>query len=281
MLEAWNEALGSWALPVWMAVAVLGVIWLAVPPSILRAGRGGVAPVGGWAASAALLPLAALPALLLIPFDRAPLAILGGLALPLVALVLYLVARATAPVCDDCGREMRRRWRYCPFHEHAARGNAFGGMGAAAGALPLPSPVPMGIGAPIPAWNPGPGFLAPPAPFPGGFGGAGAVLPPPPTGPSVGSLSVATGPNRGQTFSVTTGGVTVGRDLDCEVRLDDPAVSGRHARIVVTDGRAQVIDLGSSNGTSIGGRPIDRAYLFDGDRIEVGDSVLTYQDMRR
>lgn len=278
LLEVWNDSLGPWALPVWLSTVVLAAIWLAVPPSILRSGRDRVAPVGGWAASAALLPLAALPALLLVPFDRAPLAILGGLALPLVVLVLYLIARTTAPVCDDCGREMRRRWRFCPFHEHAQRGSAFGGIGAAAGALPPPSPVPMAIGAPIPVWNPGQAFPAPPPPFPGGFG---PMSSPVPMGPSVGALSVASGPNRGQTFPVTTGGVTIGRDFDCEVRLDDPAVSGRHARIVVTDGRAQVVDLGSSNGTSIGGRPIDRAYLFDGDRVDVGDTVLTYQEMRR
>lgn len=278
MLESWNQSLGQWALPVWMSVAVLAVVWLAVPPSILRASREGASRAGGWAAAAALLPLAALPALLLVPFERAPLAILGGLVLPLIVLVLYLVARTSAPVCDDCGREMRRRWRYCPFHEHTVAAAFAGGGGAAPQPFLSPAPIPLGVASP--GWNPGPAFLPPAAPFAAPFGSP-PMSPPAPVGASVGSVSVSSGPNRGQTYSVTTGGVTIGRDFDAEVRLDDPAVSGRHARIVVTDGRAQVVDLGSSNGTSISGRLIDRAFIFDGDRIEVGDSVLVYQELRR
>lgn len=276
MLELWNESLGEWALPVWMAIGVLAVIWLAIPPALIRASRGGSIGVGGWASAAALLPLAILPVLLLVPFETAPLAITGGLTLPLFVLIAYLVARATAPACDECGREMRRRWRFCPFHEVAAQGVAFGGLGIAAAGMPLPAPMPAPVAfpfAPAMPWTPG----AAPFPAVGGFGAVGISAP---SGPAVGSISVSAGPNRGLTFTITVGGATIGRDPGSEISLDDPAVSGRHARIVVSDGRAQVVDLGSSNGTAVQGRPVDRAFLFDGDRIEVGDTVLVYQELR-
>lgn len=288
MIEAWNEGLGQWALPVWMTIAVLALVWLVVPPVVLRVGSRGVAPTGGWAASAALLPLAALPVLLIVPLESAPLVMLGGLSLPLLVLVGFLIARTTAPVCAECGRDLRRRWRFCPFHEHAIKGTAFGGLGSAAAVgAPLPGPALAVAGSPV-AFAP-PAFpvagVAYPAAIPQygavGPGTYGSGFPSAPAGPSVGSISVAAGPDQGRTFAITLEGVTIGRDPASEVVLNDPAVSGRHARIVINDGRAQLIDLGSSNGTTIGGRPVDRAYVYDGDRIEIGDSILVYQELRR
>ncbi|WP_423924731.1 sigma 54-interacting transcriptional regulator, partial [Dokdonella sp.] len=46
----------------------------------------------------------------------------------------------------------------------------------------------------------------------------------------------------------------VGSGADCEIRLGDPTVSREHALIEVTDGRVQVTDLGSRNGTRVDSR---------------------------
>jgi ABC-type multidrug transport system ATPase subunit len=64
--------------------------------------------------------------------------------------------------------------------------------------------------------------------------------------------------------------ITVGRGEDVDLRLDSPIVSRTHARIERHDGALAVVDLGSSNGTYIGSRRVERAALAPGDRIVVG-----------
>lgn len=68
----------------------------------------------------------------------------------------------------------------------------------------------------------------------------------------------------------------IGRDPDAEIFLDSAGVSRRHARIGIAAGRARIEDLGSKNGTFVGGERLDapRA-LADGDVIGVGSVKLT------
>lgn len=54
---------------------------------------------------------------------------------------------------------------------------------------------------------------------------------------------------------------TIGRDEACELHIDDPKISRRHARIVAQHGSWYVEDLGSSNGTSVNGELVARAAL--------------------
>src|SRR4051812_8136207 len=77
--------------------------------------------------------------------------------------------------------------------------------------------------------------------------------------------------------------VTIGRSPRNTVRLDDPAVSRRQARIVVSadDGSAVVEDVGSSYGTWVDGHRIDgRKPLQDGSRIRMGNQELLVQRRR-
>lgn len=63
----------------------------------------------------------------------------------------------------------------------------------------------------------------------------------------------------------------VGRDAACDVWIDESTVSRRHARIVISTNAVALEDLGSKNGTRIGGRPLqDTTWLKDGDRISFG-----------
>jgi hypothetical protein len=72
--------------------------------------------------------------------------------------------------------------------------------------------------------------------------------------------------------------VTVlGRSGDVDIPLDDAGVSRRHAEIHVVDGRARVVDLGSTNGTFVDGERITTADLHDGSTITVGRSRLTFR----
>ena len=52
-----------------------------------------------------------------------------------------------------------------------------------------------------------------------------------------------------------------GRDESCEIHLDDPMVSRRHAEVVHADGRWWVQDLGSRNGTLLNGKRVTRVPL--------------------
>lgn len=63
----------------------------------------------------------------------------------------------------------------------------------------------------------------------------------------------------------------VGRSRACDVRLADPAVSARHARVACRGGRWTVADLGSTNGTWVNGARIEHAVLQPGDELVLGE----------
>jgi DNA-binding winged helix-turn-helix (wHTH) protein len=72
----------------------------------------------------------------------------------------------------------------------------------------------------------------------------------------------------------------VGRDPAARVRIDVTGVSRRHARIVVRGARATIEDLGSKNGTFVGGRDervAGPAPLPDGCPFRVGRVLLRYR----
>ncbi|MCY0998667.1 sigma 54-interacting transcriptional regulator [Myxococcus sp. MISCRS1] len=78
------------------------------------------------------------------------------------------------------------------------------------------------------------------------------------------------------------GVVLVGRDDKADLRLKDESVSRRHARILVTDEGPRVVDLGSQNGTSLNGRPIDDARpLLSGDVVAFGAVVAVVRARHR
>lgn len=63
----------------------------------------------------------------------------------------------------------------------------------------------------------------------------------------------------------------IGRDEDAVAWIESASVSRRHARIVVSEGKATLEDLGSKNGTFVGGRKVTSpVVLADGDEIRVG-----------
>jgi hypothetical protein len=71
--------------------------------------------------------------------------------------------------------------------------------------------------------------------------------------------------------------VLVGRSRDCDVVLDDPNVSRRHAELRRQGDTWMVADLGSTNGVKVNGRRVDHAILKPGDEITVGLSRLSFE----
>jgi Protein of unknown function (DUF3662)/FHA domain len=70
--------------------------------------------------------------------------------------------------------------------------------------------------------------------------------------------------------------VVLGRSRECDVRVDDPNVSRKHAELRQEGATYWLVDLDSTNGTQLNGRKITRAKLSDGDRIRLGDTDLVF-----
>ena len=68
--------------------------------------------------------------------------------------------------------------------------------------------------------------------------------------------------------------LTIGRRDDNEIVLDDPAVSGHHAKVDSLGDRFVLIDLKSKNGTFVNEQLIESHWLNDGDAIAIGGHAL-------
>jgi pSer/pThr/pTyr-binding forkhead associated (FHA) protein len=71
------------------------------------------------------------------------------------------------------------------------------------------------------------------------------------------------------------GSTTIGRGVECELRLDDTYVSQQHARIFDRGDNWYVEDLGSTNGTFVNEQKlVAPAQLSPGDKVRVGTTVV-------
>ncbi len=81
-----------------------------------------------------------------------------------------------------------------------------------------------------------------------------------------------------QHIELTLETLTIGRKADNTLVIEDPAVSGHHARIVKVQAVFFLEDLKSTNGTTLNGRPITRHQLRDADVITIGQHRLVFQE---
>lgn len=72
--------------------------------------------------------------------------------------------------------------------------------------------------------------------------------------------------------------VVIGRSRDCDVTLDDPNVSRRHAELRREGGTWVVADLGSTNGVKINGRRVGEHALQPGDELTLGLERLVFEE---
>jgi DNA-binding winged helix-turn-helix (wHTH) protein len=83
-------------------------------------------------------------------------------------------------------------------------------------------------------------------------------------------LILQRGGEPGLTWSLEGQTLTIGRNPDCTIILDDRQVSRVHARIAWRDDHYEVEDLGSKNGTHLNGRDVVGSLpLRDGDEIQI------------
>ena len=66
----------------------------------------------------------------------------------------------------------------------------------------------------------------------------------------------------------------LGRSSDIDLVLMEDMVSRKHARIWIEDGKINLEDFGSTNGTFVNGEKISKTVVSPGDRILVGTSIM-------
>jgi hypothetical protein len=92
-------------------------------------------------------------------------------------------------------------------------------------------------------------------------------------------LRIETGERKGEQVPLGEGTLSVGRRPDAGLSLADGSVSGKHAELRVAGARLEVVDLGSTNGTRVGGAKIESALLSHGDALQFGNVRLTVHDV--
>ena len=129
-----------------------------------------------------------------------------------------------------------------------------------------------------PAYGQPGGYGGPPS-APGGYPAAPSGYAPPAvqTGQRqlTASLQLDDGSNRG--YQLAHGSNVIGRGQDAQFRLPDTGVSRRHLEISWDGHSAMLSDLGSTNGTTVNGQPVQNWQLGDGDVIRVGHSSLVFR----
>lgn len=73
------------------------------------------------------------------------------------------------------------------------------------------------------------------------------------------------------------GELLIGRDKDCGAVLADESVSRRHARLTREGDDFVLEDLDSFNGTHVGGVPVLSCVLHDGDTVQVGQNLYSFE----
>ena len=68
----------------------------------------------------------------------------------------------------------------------------------------------------------------------------------------------------------------VGRASSNDIQIDHPRVSRHHAELRVDGGTTWLIDLASSNGTLVNGRPVKHWALRHGDVVRIGDCNIRF-----
>ena len=103
----------------------------------------------------------------------------------------------------------------------------------------------------------------------------GRMMPPPRRGaPTCSSARGAAGPVQ---FDLGGPLIGVGRASDNDVIVDDPMVSRHHCQLRLQHGAYSFADLGSRNGSTVNGQPVDQIALGPGDVIRVGDTEIEFQ----
>jgi hypothetical protein len=91
-------------------------------------------------------------------------------------------------------------------------------------------------------------------------------------------LVVRKGAEVGERFFIDRPRLTVGRDPESDIFLNDITVSRSHAVLEFKASEVTVEDGGSLNGTYVNGVRVDKALLADGDLVQVGRFQMVFMN---
>jgi hypothetical protein len=89
-------------------------------------------------------------------------------------------------------------------------------------------------------------------------------------------LVVRKGPDVGETFYLDRSSLTIGRDPESDIFLNDVTVSRHHAVLEVEGDAVTVKDAGSLNGTYVNDALVTEAELSSGDALQIGRFQMTF-----
>ncbi len=148
-------------------------------------------------------------------------------------------------ICSQCTNELDKTWDACPYCAQAA---------ADAAAANAPK-APMKTQA----------FMV-------GAGGQASSM------QLLGWLVPVQGAQRGELFQLSPAS-SIGTDPACTVVLHDKFMSGKHAEIKAEGGVWVLKDLGSTNGTYVNDKRVDKQELVDNDFIKFGNSLCKFKSL--
>ena len=96
-----------------------------------------------------------------------------------------------------------------------------------------------------------------------------------------GKLTILEGENQGKSYFLNRNRSMLGRGIDNDIVLMDIAVSRKHFRVDRHGEGFKLVDLGSGNGTALNGRRVGESELYDGDRIDLGNTTLEFVSVGR
>jgi len=70
--------------------------------------------------------------------------------------------------------------------------------------------------------------------------------------------------------------VEIGRETNCQVVIDNPSISSKHAQNIYQQGRWNIANLLSTNGIEHNGQRKLSAFLSDGDHLQLGSAHLVF-----
>jgi hypothetical protein len=149
-------------------------------------------------------------------------------------------------ICTQCENELDKSWDACPYCAQAAQD------AAAAAAANVPKPKTQAF------------MIAP-----GGGGGSMQLC---------GWLVPLQGSQRGELFTLSPHS-SIGTDPGCTVVLHDKFMSSKHAEIKAEGGVWVLKDLGSTNGTYVNDKRVDKHELVDNDFVKFGGSLVKFKSL--
>lgn len=97
--------------------------------------------------------------------------------------------------------------------------------------------------------------------------------------PPMAWLIMEKGDRPGQQFRLHAGDTLIGRVGTCDIILNDTTVSRQHVKVRMEGKAFYLHDLAATNPTRVNGQEVGRHRLVEGDRIELGNTVLVFKQV--